>query len=353
MRSLRCRIVPIEGVHGTGQMTERGSRATGRVILDHGARKHVNRYCGAMTRSNRRTGVPTTIGDNLRQARQRLIPAMTIARLASRAGCSAALVSRIEAGQVVPSVGTLVALATALGVSVSDALDVDSPSRRAAEVIATARTHLLLGRVPDLTDVGRAGEDSRVPPEWRARAAALVALATPNVQSATAFARHAEDCLGLVAVPEFQCVVDLARMEVALAVGEVAWARGDAPTASRRWGNGLAVVAAAADVEAAWARASLARALARVAPGTRTAANALLVAIEALVPITDPGAVASRLIAQSVIGPLLPASLALAIVGAAQVAIADARARRAALTDGSIAQSAPPRSGVPLGRHLR
>ena len=94
-------------------------------------------------------------------------------------------------------------------------------------------------------------------------------------------------------------------------------------------------------------------ALARVAPGTRTAANALLVAIEALVPITDPGAVASRLIAQSVIGPLLPASLALAIVGAAQVAIADARARRATLTDGSIAQSAPPRSGVPLGRHLR
>jgi len=306
-----------------------------------------------MIRSNRRTSVPTTIGDNLRRARQRHIPAMTIARLASHAGCSAALVSRIEAGQVVPSVGTLVALATVLGVSVTDVLDDGAPSRRAAEAIASVRTQLLVGRVPDLTDVVTVGEDDHVPPEWRARSAALVALASPNVQSATAAARHAEDCLGLVVAPEFQWVVDLARMEVSLAVGEVAWARGDAATASRRWGNGLAVVAAAADVEAAWARASLARALARVAPATRTAANALLVAVEALVLISDPGGVASRLMAQPATGPSLTAALALAIVGAAQVAIADARARLATLTDGSIALTAPPRSGVPLGRHLR
>jgi hypothetical protein len=151
--------------------------------------------------------------------------------------------------------------------------------------------------------------------------------------------------------PPVHGVLDRAKIEVAHAVGEVAWTRGDWATATRRWGNGLAVVAPVGDIEALWARASIARSLARAAPGTRTAANALTIAIETLVPIADPSAVASRLLASLAGGNTPGASLALAIVGASQVAVADARARLALLVEGPSADVAS-RSDLPFGRHL-
>jgi hypothetical protein len=110
-------------------------------------------------------------------------------------------------------------------------------------------------------------------------------------------------------------------------------------------------VAPVGDIEALWARASIARSLARAAPGTRTAANALTIAIETLVPIADPSAVASRLLASLAGGNTPGASLALAIVGASQVAVADARARLALLVEGPSADVAN-RSDLPFGRHL-
>ena len=296
---------------------------------------------------------PRSIGRNVRAARLRTDPAMSIALLAGRAGCSPALVSRIESGAVVPSIGTLEALAHALRVSEADLLDRDGPSRRAAAAIAEARTVLLLGRAPDLSKVVQVSVDLDVGPEWRGRALALIATALPHGPATSAAAASAEACLAFIGVSHVPGVTERARIEVSHAAGTDAWARGDFATASRRWGNGLAVAASAGDIEAMWARASIARSLARAAPGTRTAANALSVAIEALVQIADPLWVAARLIASPDDGGPIGAPLAVAMVGAAQVALADARARLATLTDPSPVSGVPSRADLPLGRHLR
>ena len=296
---------------------------------------------------------PRLIGRNVQAARLRIDPAMSIARLARQAGCSPALVSRIESGAVVPSIGTLEALAHALRVSEADLLDCDGPSRRAAAAIAEARTVLLLGRAPDLTKVVQVSVDLDVGPEWRGRALALIATAVPHGPAASAAAVSAEACVALIGVSHVPGMAERVRIEVAHAVGDDAWARGDFATASRRWGNGLAIVASAGDVEAMWARASIARALARAAPGTRTAANALAVAIEVLVQIADPLWVAERLIASPGDGAPIAASLAVAIIGAAQAALADARARLATLNDPSPVSGVLSRADLPLGRHLK
>ena len=296
---------------------------------------------------------PTSIGQNVRAARRRIDPAMSVAGLAGRAGCSPALVSRIETGAVVPSIGTLEALAGALHVSVAELVDRDGPSRRAEAAIALARTVLLLGRAADLTEVIQVSVDPGIAPEWRGRALALIATAMPPGPAASAAAAEADDCLNRCGDAIVPSVAARARIEVAYAVGEDAWARGDFATASRRWGNGLAVVAPAGDIEAMWARALIARALARATPGTRTATNALGVAVEALALIADPIGVATRMASSPIDGAPVSASLALAIVGAAQVALADVRARLAALTDASSVSGTAARSDMPLGRHLR
>lgn len=300
-----------------------------------------------------RTFVPIAIGRNLRDARLRVQPTMTISRLAVRAGCSPALISRIESGVVTPSFGTLGTLAAVLGVSLRDLLDPEGPARRAESAIAAARTLMLVGRAPDLAEVIRLGDDALVPPEWRARAFALIATALPHGTASTAAAASADATLGLVGDSPIPNVTNRARIEVSHAVGEDAWARGDATSASRRWGNGLAIVASADDLEALWARASIARALARATPGTRTAANALMIAIEALVPMSDPVSVAARLVTASAGGTQIMGALALAIVGASQSALADARARLSPLTDTSSMSGASSRGDLPLGRHLR
>lgn len=293
------------------------------------------------------------IGRNLREVRRRSIPEMTIARLASCAGCSPALVSRIESGEVAPSMGTLYALATALGVSAADLVDRAGPRTRAGAAIAAARTMLLLGRAPDLAAVTTASADRHVPAEWRARAFAVLARAWPPGPMAADAAERADHLLGQIGPHDAPGVAARARIEVSHAVGEAAWLRGDVGAASRRWGNGLAITAPASDIEAAWGRGSIACALARAAPGTRTAANALSIAIEALAPIADPMAVASRITATLSDDEAPPAALVLAIVSASSSALADARARLAVLTEGPTASGASIRSEVSLGRHLR
>ena len=295
------------------------------------------------------------LGQNLREARLRGEPPMSSVMLAARAGCSPALVSRIEAGTVSPSIGTLGALADALHVSAAELLEHDGPTRRATVAIATARTILLLGRTPDLGGVQGAIQGADVRAVWRARGYALIAIAAPPGPMATAAAVASEECLAAGSAPteSASIVLQRARLEVAHAVGEAAWARGDASTAARRWGNGLALPASTADIESLWTRATIARSLARVTPGTRTAENALAIAIESLVAITDPATVAARLLATPHLERDLPPSLALAIVSASQVALADARGRVASLRPSGSAVGVPTQPDMTLGRHLR
>jgi transcriptional regulator with XRE-family HTH domain len=278
---------------------------------------------------------------------------MTIARLASLAECSPALVSRIESGDASPSVATLVSLARALEVPAAALLAEEAPAWRAAAAVAAARTDVLLGRSPNLAPVVRASHDANVPPEWRARALALIATASPSGHDAMATAIEAESYLAGLGTRTSSRIGERARIEVSYALGEGAWVSGDWEAASRRWGNGLALDAPVGDIEALWARASIARALARAAPGTRTAANVLAIAIEALLPISDPATVAARLAGSPTEAISHEAPLMLAYVGAAQIALADARARRAALIEIPHVSGNSPRADLPIGRHLR
>jgi transcriptional regulator with XRE-family HTH domain len=77
----------------------------------------------------RRNGSPepeyATIGDRLRQARQ--ARGLSLRRLAEMLGVSPSLISQVETGRAKPSVNTLYALATELGISLDVLLFMDTP----------------------------------------------------------------------------------------------------------------------------------------------------------------------------------------------------------------------------------
>ena len=85
------------------------------------------------------------IGERIRAERSR--SGQTVRALAGEAGVSASLISQIETGKAQPSVGTLYAIATALGIGVEDLLSEDG------------RKHPQGGRsdVPAARDGGRVG----------------------------------------------------------------------------------------------------------------------------------------------------------------------------------------------------
>jgi transcriptional regulator with XRE-family HTH domain len=66
-----------------------------------------------------------TIGDRLRQAR--LARGLSLRKLAQVLGVSPSLISQVETGRAKPSVNTLYALATELGISLDELLFVDAP----------------------------------------------------------------------------------------------------------------------------------------------------------------------------------------------------------------------------------
>jgi transcriptional regulator with XRE-family HTH domain len=85
----------------------------------------------------RRNGLPepeyATMGDRLRQARA--ARGLSLRRLAEVLGVSPSLISQVETGRAKPSVNTLYALATELGISLDTLLfmDTEPPSRQAGE----------------------------------------------------------------------------------------------------------------------------------------------------------------------------------------------------------------------------
>jgi transcriptional regulator with XRE-family HTH domain len=85
----------------------------------------------------RRNGLPepeyATMGDRLRQARA--ARGLSLRRLAQVLGVSPSLISQVETGRAKPSVNTLYALASELGISLDTLLfmDTEPPSRRAGE----------------------------------------------------------------------------------------------------------------------------------------------------------------------------------------------------------------------------
>lgn len=85
----------------------------------------------------RRNGLPepeyATMGDRLRQARA--ARGLSLRRLAEVLGVSPSLISQVETGRAKPSVNTLYALATELGISLDTLLfmDTEPPSRDAGD----------------------------------------------------------------------------------------------------------------------------------------------------------------------------------------------------------------------------
>lgn len=72
-----------------------------------------------------------TIGDRLRRARQ--ARGLSLRRLAEVLGVSPSLISQVETGRAKPSVNTLYALATELGISLDELLFVDAPPATRAD----------------------------------------------------------------------------------------------------------------------------------------------------------------------------------------------------------------------------
>lgn len=92
-----------------------------------------------MARARRNGGTEpeyATIGDRLRRAR--LARAMSLRKLAQVLGVSPSLISQVETGRAKPSVNTLYALATELGISLDELLFVDAPP--AADVASDTAT---------------------------------------------------------------------------------------------------------------------------------------------------------------------------------------------------------------------
>lgn len=93
-----------------------------------------------MARGRRNGGTEpeyATIGDRLRQAR--LARAMSLRKLAQVLGVSPSLISQVETGRAKPSVNTLYALATELGISLDELLFVDAAPGSIAADGAVAR----------------------------------------------------------------------------------------------------------------------------------------------------------------------------------------------------------------------
>ncbi|HEX2187099.1 MAG TPA: XRE family transcriptional regulator [Chloroflexota bacterium] len=93
----------------------------------------ISDVAGSSTAPRRRAGTKDlahTIGRRLRRLRE--AQQLSLRALAERVGVTASLLSQVELGQVNPSVDTLFALAEALGVSVSEFFDGDSPRTTAA-----------------------------------------------------------------------------------------------------------------------------------------------------------------------------------------------------------------------------
>ena len=89
-----------------------------------------------MTEARQPTAVPEGldgIGDRLREERERA--GLSQRKLAGRLGLSPSLISQLESGSSKPSVGTLYAIVTELGVSLDSVLrgEDDAPSPRAVE----------------------------------------------------------------------------------------------------------------------------------------------------------------------------------------------------------------------------
>src|SRR5215831_15189217 len=79
---------------------------------------------------------PSGIGERLRAERQR--SGMTVREIARRVGVSPSLVSQIERGKVNPSVSTLWAMVTVLGLPMSELFSEPAPSPDAGAAV-TAR----------------------------------------------------------------------------------------------------------------------------------------------------------------------------------------------------------------------
>ncbi|CEP69179.1 RmlC-like jelly roll fold [Moorella glycerini] len=75
------------------------------------------------------------LGENIRSLRQER--EMTLARISDLTGLSVSMLSMVERGEANPSIGTLVAIANALGVSLSDLFD-DGGERTSKVIIRRA-----------------------------------------------------------------------------------------------------------------------------------------------------------------------------------------------------------------------
>ena len=87
---------------------------------------------------------PSRVGGRLRAQRERL--GISLRELARRVGVSPSLVSQIELDRVNPSVSTLYALVTALGLTMSDVFAETAAPAAAATLLGAAREHGLVER---------------------------------------------------------------------------------------------------------------------------------------------------------------------------------------------------------------
>ena len=86
------------------------------------------------------------VGSRLRQERERR--GMSLRELARRVGVSPSLVSQIELDRVNPSVSTLYALVSELGMTMSDVFGDGARSRRPASAVRTTTTTTVSSRTP-------------------------------------------------------------------------------------------------------------------------------------------------------------------------------------------------------------
>lgn len=83
---------------------------------------------GELVTTTERSLEPSKVGSRLREERERL--GLSLRELARRVGVSPSLVSQIELDRVNPSVSTLYALVTELGLTMSEVFGDETPSRR-------------------------------------------------------------------------------------------------------------------------------------------------------------------------------------------------------------------------------
>jgi transcriptional regulator with XRE-family HTH domain len=88
------------------------------------------------TPGGRRKVDPTVVGERLREARKEA--GLSLRGLAKRVGVSASLMSQIERGRVMPSVGTLYGIVTELGLSMDDVFRTNGTTAPPAEPAAEA-----------------------------------------------------------------------------------------------------------------------------------------------------------------------------------------------------------------------